>query len=176
MRRMVGTVFCVLAVACSRDLPSAPSPAALTDDAAARPGTLLGEYVLSFVDDAHQPVAQLPVCGPSLVLQAHVKAVGAGTPAQAGTVLFEYCSFGGVPNDLTRPDEAPSSVCVSGEGRWRRLGTQGVDGSGNAYWSFGVVQIPRTVGFRFSFQQKSGDIVSGDSEPADFTWAGGSCT
>jgi hypothetical protein len=36
--------------------------------------------------------------------------------------------------------------------------------------NFGIVLIPRTVGFRFTFSGKRSGIASGVSEPRDFTW------
>ena len=38
----------------------------------------------------------------------------AGQPAPRGTAVFEYCSYKGRSNDITRPDEAPKEACEQG--------------------------------------------------------------
>ena len=135
--------------------------------------TVPGSYELLFLSSG-QIVPTLPVCGPSscqeLTLRAHVESsVG---PAERGAVTFQYCSFkGGPPNDITRPDEAPSSACeVEGTARWANLLSMKVNEAGDAAMNFGVVQIPRTVGFRFRYSSQGGDIASGVSAAEDFTW------
>jgi hypothetical protein len=45
-----------------------------------------------------------------------------------------------------------------------------VNEAGDAAMNFGVVQIPRTVGFRFRYSPQGGDIASGVSPAEDFTW------
>jgi hypothetical protein len=86
-------------------------------------------------------------------------------------VIFQYCSLKGLPpNDITRPDEAPSAACANGTAAWANLTTMPIDQSGNAYLDFGVVLIPRTVGFRFRYLGQGSGIENGVSEPRDFTW------
>ena len=92
---------------------------------------------------------------------------------------FEYCSFNGPPNDPTQADEAPAFECEpGGAGNWARLWNQQVDtesclGStetGVACINFGIVKIPRVVGFRFRYTGQGSGIANGVSAPADFTW------
>jgi hypothetical protein len=88
-------------------------------------------------------------------------------------VTFQYCSYRGLPpHDITRADEAPSSACADGSATWKNLLSLSVNASGNAFMDFGIVRIPRTIGFRFKFTARhgAGDIASGMSQPRDFTW------
>jgi hypothetical protein len=119
-------------------------------------------------------VPTLPVCGTSscqeLTLRAHVES--SFGPAERGAVTFQYCSLKGGPrNDITQPDEAPSSACeIDGTGRWVNLLSMKVNEAGDAFMNFGVVRIPRTVGFRFRYSPQGGGIASGVSPVEDFTW------
>ena len=36
--------------------------------------------------------------------------------------------------------------------------------------NFGLVVIPRTVGFRFKYASQGSSVASGTGAPADFTW------
>ena len=154
--------------------PSAPSRTSVTlsTPSSAAPG-VPGSYDLSFFSNG-QEVTTLPVCQPStcpeLILRAHVE--GSSGPAQRGTVTFQYCSYkGGPPNDLNRPDEAPSSACeIDGTARWTTLLTLKIDVNGDASMNFGYVTIPRTVGFRIRYSPQGSGIASGASLPEDFTW------
>lgn len=131
--------------------------------------TVPGCYGLSFLNSSLQPVSTLVVLQ-ELVLKAHVDDCS-GNAAQRGSVTFQYCSLkGGPPNDITRPDEAPSAACATGEGSWARLAMVQVNASGDALMNFGFVSIPRTIGFRFKYQAQGSGIASGVSDPADFTW------
>jgi hypothetical protein len=130
-----------------------------------------GSYVLSFVDTSRQPISQLPVHDGELVLKGHVENLSTGAPPRSGTIAFEYCSYKGLPpNDITRADEAPKEACDSGAASWKQLAGVPVDGSGDGYLDFGVVQIPRTVGFRFRYTGQGSEIDKGVSLPANFTW------
>jgi hypothetical protein len=133
-----------------------------------------GSYQISFQANGVQ-VFSLPVCTPSacqeLILKAHIEEEGSGLPAQGGMVIFQYCSYKGLPpNDITRADEAPSVACETGLATWDRLGADKVNDSGDAFQFFGAVVIPRTVGFRLRYIRQGSLIESGFSEPMDFTW------
>jgi hypothetical protein len=133
-----------------------------------------GSYELSFLNSALEPVSSLPVCTQSaceeLILKAHIED-GSGVPAQRGVATFQYCSLKGLPpNDITRADEAPSAACETGAGTWANLAGLKVNESGDAYLDFGVVLIPRTVGFRFRYIGQGGGVANGVSAPMDFTW------
>ena len=136
-----------------------------------------GVYGLTFLTTGGQPVTSLTACDPSipdsceeLILHAHVEDV-TGSPAQSGSVTFQYCSYKGFPpNNIDRADEAPSAACADGSAQWARLLSLAVDNAGNASMNFGIVRTPRTVGFRFTFSGKRSGIASGASAPRDFTW------
>jgi len=165
--------------ACSDQSPVAPGAAS---DGTGAPRLLSqpvpGTYELSFFKSGLsglEPVSSLTVCAAGsvceeLILGAHVEASGA--PAQSGMVIFQYCSYKGLPpNDIARADEAPSAACEDGSATWANL-PRGVatDASGNAYLDFGLVMIPRTVGFRFRYLGQGSGIANGVSASADFTW------
>ena len=178
-------------VACSTQSPLAPGTAgdevprlsvvpastgrtsADTSTATHAASTLTGSFELFFLSGG-QIVPTLPVCGPSscqeLTLRAHVES--SFGPAELGAVTFQYCSLKGGPrNDISRPDEAPSSACeVDGTGRWANLLSMKVNESGDASMNFGFVRLPRTVGFRFRYSPQGGDIAGGVSPAEDFTW------
>jgi hypothetical protein len=134
-----------------------------------------GSYEVSFfqsVDGVLEPVSTLPVCTQSgckeLILKAHVED-SSGFPAESGLVTFQYCSLKGLPsNDISRPDEAPKAACETRAAGWANLASFQVNESGDAYVNFGIVLIPRTVGFRFRYT--GGDVARGVSAPMDFDW------
>jgi hypothetical protein len=138
-----------------------------------------GKYELSFfklgANGLLEPVTSLSVCTASvceeLILNAHITEENSGLPAQSGLVVFQYCSYKGLPpNDITRADEAPLEACATGSASWRDLrAVLKVNESGDAFLDFGVVLIPRTVGFRFQYKGQGG-IANGVSAPKDFTW------
>ena len=176
----VGPLSAVMLVACADKSPVAPTtrpaPRATvtegTTTSLAQP--VAGSYALGFFINGPsglQPVSSLPVLSQELILGAHVES-SSGAPAQSGAVAFEYCSYKGrPPNDITRADEAPSAACASGLATWKSLpATLTVDPVGNAYLNFGIVQIPRTVGFRFRYTSRGSGIANAVSAPADFTW------
>jgi len=172
----LGLVIAVVAVvACSRESPVAPGP---TPQGVGPAPSLLaravpGSYELSFYisgPDGLETVTSMPVLTDELILGAHVED-NAALPAQRGAVTFQYCSFKGLPpNDITRADEAPSASCTDGSATWKNLLTVSVDTSGNAFMDFGLVQIPRTVGFRFRYASQGSGIANGTGAPRDFTW------
>ena len=144
--------------------------------------TAAGSYELYFHayrNGVLEPVSSLPVLSYELILRAYV-ADASGVPALSGTAVFEYCSYKGrPPNYIERADEAPKEACDAGLASWRRLSSREVDastcpgfGTGNACMNFGIVRIPRDVGFRFRFSGRRRDIDPGVSAAANFTWTG----
>ena len=139
-----------------------------------------GTYELSFFIRSQGvlvPVSSLPACTPGgvceeLILGAHVEEKSSQLPAQGGAVAFEYCSYKGLPpNDITRADEAPTAACDSGLATWKGLRQRSkVNESGDAFGFFGIVLIPRTVGFRFRCTGQGSGIDNGMSLPRDFIW------
>ena len=91
--------------------------------------------------------------------------------------MFEYCSYGGRPNNIENADEAPLSACQDGTADWRRLGSSRLDDNsctgldaGYTCHFFGVVRIPRSIGFRFRDVPQGGLIDEGGSAEMEFTW------
>lgn len=173
-------------IGCSSPSPAAPSLAHATGtDTSVKSSTgAPGGYSLTFlarVDRTLQEVASLPVSSAELILRAYVTD-SSGNPAQKGTVTFEYCSYkGGPPNDITRADEAPKEACAQGTASWARLTSMSVNpgtcaplGTGYACMNFGIVQIPRDIGFRFKYSPQGSSIASGVSDAKNFTWVAGS--
>lgn len=172
---IVAGLAVVALLACSGESPVSPGAAPEGNgglDLLAK--SVPGSYELSFFksdSSGLEPVDSLPVLSQELILGAHVAAAGSGLPAQSGAVTFQYCSFKGLPpNDITRADEAPSSACGDGSATWKSLTTVPVNTSGNAFMNFGIVQIPRTVGFRFRYLSQGSGIAGGMSAPRDFKW------
>jgi hypothetical protein len=173
------------AAACSGESPLVPSPPSAGGDLSAKPSQAVpGLYDLSFNtlnNGAYQEVSSLPVRSAELILKAHVTD-SLGSPAQKGTVSFEYCSYkGGPPNDIERADEAPKEACLTGAARWGRLTSVSVSagscpflGTGYACMNFGIVQIPRDVGFRMRYDPQGSGIAAGTTVPENFTWTAGS--
>ena len=134
-----------------------------------------GVFDLQFFNVNYGYVTSLPVCDANqceaLILEAHVTDT-TGQPVEGGLVTFQYCGYRGFPRfDIDRPDEAPSSACAAGgTGNWRPLGTMHVDSSGVARFNFGIVEIPRTVGFRFRYSGRGSGIENGECLPEDFEW------
>ena len=138
----------------------------------------IGSYELFFYASRFgvlEEVSSMPVLSGELILRAFVED-SLGVPAQNGTVTFEYCSYKSLPpGDIDRTDEAPKEACDARIASWRRLRSVDIGncprfGSGSACFNFGVVQIPRVVGFRFRFRDRTRDIDPGVSEAANFTW------
>lgn len=168
---LAGLAFlaCITSIACSDQSPVTPPAVSDAQVASARIPATPGCYTLSF-SSRGQPVTTLVAGTAELNLLAHVDNC-AGTPADRGSVTFQYCSYKGLPpNDITRADEAPASACAAGTAKWANLLSVSVNSSGDAGMNFGVVIIPRTVGFRFKYSVQGGSIASGVSSPVDFTW------
>jgi hypothetical protein len=185
--KLIAALIGVVSVAgCSGQPPAAPSAASVVaGDASVKPPQgVRGVYDLSFAvlrNGTLEPVTSLSVSSAELILEAHVSD-SAGNPAQQGTVTFEYCSYkGGPPNDISRADEAPKEACEQGLASWARLTSVAINagscptlGAGYACMDFGIVRIPRTVGFRFRYSAQGGVIASGVSEAKNFIWVAGS--
>ena len=168
----VPALLAVFAVTACSESPVVPASSANSDNqqVATRQTAAAGVYALSFLDRSLQPVTTLTVGGPELILKAHVTDAF-GNPAQRGTVEFQYCSLkGGPPNDINRADETSSADCLTNAASWARLLALSVDANGNALMNFGIVRIPRTIGFRFKYSSQGSSIASGVSAPQDFTW------
>jgi hypothetical protein len=173
-RRIVALLGASAVVAC-------PGQSPVSFDAADDPVASLpplsqagaGSYQLSFFKNGPsglEPVSSLPVLSDELILGVHV-ADQFGIPAQRGAVIVQYCSLKALPpNDINRADEAPSQNCEDGSATWANLGSASVDASGNAYLDFGVVMIPRVVGFRCRYLGQGSAIANGVCAPMDFTW------
>ncbi|HET8944915.1 MAG TPA: hypothetical protein VFO59_09060 [Dehalococcoidia bacterium] len=141
-------------VACSDSSPLAP--------AAAEPSLLSqpvpGSYDLDFQWN-----------GVELILLAHVEDASS-TPATGGAVVFQYCSYKGVPpNDITQPDEAPSSACADGSGTWATLARVGVNASGDAALNFGAISVVNVIGFRYRYIGQGSGIANAITDPEDWT-------
>ena len=188
--KKLGLVPIVLAVCafagCSNPSPVAPAAAASgAGESSAKPSAATaGVYTLTFMarlDGTLQEVTSLPVQTAELILKASVTS-STGGAAQAGTVTFEYCSYKGrPPNDISRADEAPKEACEQGTASWARLTSLSVYpgmcpplGPGYACMNFGVVRLPRDVGFRFRYSPQGSGIASGTSQSKNFTWTAGS--
>jgi hypothetical protein len=175
--RTVATLAAVTLIACSGQSPTAPDAAHDGDRSVSLLAKAVpGSYELSFWKSGSsglEPVSSLLVGSEELILGAHVEN-RAGLPARSGAVNFQYCSLKGLPpNDITRADEAPSAACSTRLATWANLTTVAVDTSGNAYMDFGIVRIPRTVGFRCRYISQGSSIGSGMCPPRDFTWVSG---
>jgi hypothetical protein len=164
------TSFAVAVIAVASIVCSGNSPVAVAQQDP-------GKYDLLFftpTPSGLESVSSLPVCTPSeceeLVVNAHITDLSSGLPAQGGLVVFQYCSYKGLPpNDITRADEAPLEACADGTAKWASLTVLKVNQSGDAFLDFGVVLIPRTVGFRVQYKGQGG-IENGVSDPKNFIW------
>jgi hypothetical protein len=167
--------------ACSNGSPVTPSPSSAAPvalDARGAPAAP-GVYDLSFNvfrNGVYEEVSSLPVSSRELILKAYITN-SAGVPATAGSVTFEYCSYGGRKNDIENADEAPKEACSDGSAAWARLASISVTagrcptlGTGYACMNFGIVRIPRTVGFRIRYDAKGSGIAGATTEPENFTW------
>ena len=185
LRLIVVLLTAISAAVCSGQSPVEPSSPSLAGDQSARGSQAVpGIYDLSFTvfrNRIYEEVSTLPVRSQELILKAYVTD-SSGRPAQKGTVTFEYCSYNGGPaNDIERADEAPLEACAAGTASWARLASISVTagrcpllGNGYACVNFGIVQIPRDVGFRISYQPQGSGIAAGMTLPENFTWVAGS--
>jgi hypothetical protein len=181
--RLIATLLAAASlVACSSQSPVTPSPSsAAAGDLSARSAPAVpGVYDLSFIvwsNGTYQEVSSLAVSSQELILKAYVTN-SSGVPAQKGSVTFEYCSYkGGPPNDIARADEAPKEACEQGTASWARLASISVTagrcptlGTGYACMNFGIVRIPRDVGFRIRYEPQGSGIAAGMTVPENFTW------
>lgn len=186
--RLIAVLLSACSIAaCSSQSPVAPGGFAAAGDSVGAQGSqgVPGVYDLSFfasVGGTYQEVSSLTVLSTNLILKAQVTD-SSGSPALLGSVTFEYCSYlKRPPNDITRADEAPKEACEQGLAKWARLASVSVAnggncldlGSGSACMNFGIVRIPRTVGFRFRYAHQKGSIAGGTSEARNFTWVAAS--
>ena len=122
-RLFVIAVATVTLAACSNESPVSPGGAAASGSLDAKPssGGVPGVYDLtfwaSFAGVGWQEVSSLPVLSKELLLKARVTDTS-GNPATAGSVTFDYCSYGKPTNDITNPDEAPMEACEQGAAKW----------------------------------------------------------
>lgn len=183
--RLIVALLAAVFAACSGDSPTMPSQSSVVagDQSAKRSPALPGVYELSFnvfQGGDYQEVSSLPVSSEELILKAYVTD-SSDHPATAGSVTFEYCSYKkGPPNDIERADEAPKEACADGSARWARLTTRSVRdglcptlGAGYACMNFGIVRIPRVIGFRMRYESQGSGISSGMTAPENFTWVAG---
>ena len=181
MYKLISVVLCASSlIACSNQSPVSPGGVAASGSLDAKPSSgVPGVYALSFfarVNGAYQEVSTLPVLTAALILKAQVTDLS-GNPATLGTVTFEYCSYGGRPNNIAEADEAPKEACEQGLAKWARVQSLTIDGvgcsslgGGSACSDFGVVRIPRTVGFRFRYAPQRSSIAAGTSPARNFVW------
>jgi hypothetical protein len=101
-----------------------------------------------------------------LVIIGHIRDTS-GNPATDGVVVFQYCSFKGVPP--TQAHEAPSSACLDGSGRWHTIAFRiDVGLSGDVSYVYGPVDPSiNVIGFRFKCTRGS-EIADGASDPTDW--------
>jgi hypothetical protein len=184
-RIIVALLGAVAAGGCSAESPVVPTSSSVMagEQSAKASQAAPGLYDLSFnvfENGTYQEVSSLPVKSQELILKAYVTN-SSGSPAQKGSVTFEYCSYKGPANDINRPDEAPLEACAQGTASWARLASMSVTagrcpllGNGYACVNFGVVQIPRDVGFRIRYEPQGSGIAAGMTTPQNFTWVAGS--
>ena len=104
-----------------------------------------------------------------LILIAHVDD-GSGNPAPGGMVVFQYCSYKGLPsNDITQPDEAPSSACADGSATWANVGKVQINpDTGDALLNFGLVRVVNVIGFRYRYIAQGSGIANKRIDPVDW--------
>jgi hypothetical protein len=89
-------------------------------------------------------------------------------PAADGVVVFDYCSYKGIPRyDITQPDEAPSSACADGSGKWVRVSTPVPVSNGHALLNFGDVLVVNVIGFRYKYSRGT-EIANSLVGPVDW--------
>lgn len=144
-------VVCVVAfVACSDASPVAPGATSEHP----QPEILLsqpelGQYDLEFLWN-----------GTALTIVAHVRAAGGGAP-DGGTAVLQYCSYNGFPtDDITQPDEAPSSACDDRSAHWNTLTRLTLNSSGDATLPFGPVSVVTVIGFRLRYIGEGSGVMN----------------
>ena len=160
-RLILAIVSAAALAACAEQSPFAPGTAAdLAEGAGVLAQPVVGSYELDFSSS-----------GSELILTAHVED-SQGNPAQEGFVVFQYCSYKGLPpGDPSQPDEAPSSACEDGSATWATLAARiPVDASGDASLDFGVVSIVEVIGFRYRYVGQGSGIANWTTEGED--WIG----
>lgn len=148
--RLAVTLTAVAATVACTESPVEPSADARIEGpiSLARTAPVLGQYDIEFEWDG-----ELAVIG-------HVRDANGGAPT-GGSVTFQYCSLKGVrTNDITQPDEAPSSACADGSGRWRTLLRGSLNEAGDFGMNFGVVSVVTVIGFRMSYSPQGSGIAA----------------
>jgi hypothetical protein len=150
--RLAVTVVPIVAlVACSGRSPIAPGGATdRLESAVLLSQPVPGQYDLEFLWS-----------GTALTIVAHVRDSTGAAPG-GGTVTIQYCSYNGYPtNDITQPDEAPSSACeVDHSGHWRTLTRAPLDPSGDFTLPFGTVRVVTVIGFRLVYSSQGSGVQS----------------
>jgi hypothetical protein len=140
----------VASVACAESAV-APSAAERVESPTtlARPQAEPGQYDIEFLWNGE------------LVIIAHVRDASGAAPT-GGSVTIQYCSLKGLPpGDITQPDEAPSSACGDGSGRWRNVIRGSLDESGDFGVNFGVVSVVTVIGFRVVYSPQGSNVAAG---------------
>ena len=187
IRLLVGACLAITVAACSGQSPVVPGEVASAPGGGRGGGGggstgVPGVYALTFWASASgtgfSELFTMPVMTRELLLRAQVTDTS-GNFATMGTVTFDYCSYGKPTDDITDPDEAPKEDCEpGGPAKWVVLqrATRVNDGrcvhlvAASACALFSEVRIPRSVGFRFRYDQKGGAIASGASPATNFVW------
>jgi len=135
---------------------AAVSFAYASESVAAPPIKVVGTYDLNFFFSGE------------LILGAHIED-DQGNPATDGVVVFQYCSLLGQPrNDITQPDETPSSACADGSGRWVSLRPRiSVNAEGDALLNFGSISVVNVIGFRYKYTRGS-EVANAVTVPEDW--------
>jgi hypothetical protein len=137
-------------VACSDASPVAPGAAPEhPQPAVVLSQPELGQYDLEFLWN-----------GTALTIVAHVRDATGGAPG-GGTAVLQYCSLNGVPtDDITQPDEAPSSACDDRSAHWNTLVRLNLDPAGDATLPFGPVRVVTVIGFRLRYQGGGSGVMN----------------
>jgi hypothetical protein len=185
-RNITGLVVALVAaaalVACSRQLPAAPSvagrvPSSATflDTGTLNPQAVAGSYTLNLANTKGEIVETLTLgtLYSELLLWAQVRD-SSGVLATGGAVIFQACRRGGTDYTVWRP----SAECASGQANWVHLATVSVEEGcppfapevGNACRIFGTMPAPTTIGFRYRYIGQGSGIANGESASQDMTW------
>jgi hypothetical protein len=137
---------------------------------------------IHYASTQHRCSRRLSSCDPHLdnvqpLTDRPQRVASSAGPAQRGSVQFQVCGTGG--HSLQRLNPVPFSECApGGSANWIPITTFSVAagtcpgiGAGSACVDWGAVLHPRTIGFRFKYVSQGSGVESGQSLPADFSWA-----